>query len=116
MLWFLRLFPQFRYLQESAANCTRLQDLNSSLQSQVTELQRQLGEAQENERTAYRAMVNMEVQPKYGFVMFPEAPHMPEGTDRPDLKPIRSNYVQGRDVAKRESAKALRQWADSQRS
>lgn len=114
MEFFLRLFPRYRCLQEAAADRLLLQDRINTLQSQVSELQRQVTEAHEQERLAYQAMVNMEIQPRYGFVMFPRAPHMPEGSDRESIKPIAAPYAQGRDIAKRESAKTLSEWAKRQ--
>lgn len=107
MTTFLRLFPQFRYLEEAAADKMRLQDKNNALESRVTELIEELRESREKERFAYQAMVNI----KCGQAVFPTAPHLKDSDD--DLKPIQSRYVQGADLARAGSREALRKYYSS---
>ena len=105
MTFFLRLFPQFRALQQELleAGNARIIAEERQLQAQaerdrVWEL---LRESLTNERgangreqSAYRMVANFAVQSKYGVVPFPDAPTLPANLVDPGARePIRRNTV-----------------------
>ena len=70
--------------------------------------------AGESERTAYRMLVNIDCQIRYGFTPYKEAPHIPESKISSDAGGgVDAGYVHGRQLveeAKEKNRGAFDEW------
>jgi hypothetical protein len=71
----------------------------AALREEVEDLRKQRDDAVKNERMVYQMQVNANMQTRYGFAPFPDAPKIPDsfsGFERKD--PVNSDYVNLRSV------------------
>lgn len=101
MMWFLRLFPKFRWLERCnnrfkeeevslGGDIRGLQGELHALRGEVEQLRQERDKAVDSERSAYRMLVNVEMKTKHGFVPFQDAPAPP---DRPagNMTPVNAH-------------------------
>lgn len=78
----LRLIPAYRSMERGAREASdarlQLQGENLAMHAEIQRLQDEVREARDAERTAYRMIVNIDYQLRYGLVPFPGAPHLAE--------------------------------------
>lgn len=127
ILWFLRLFPQFRFLEERVVNhalyVAELSDLeekiaeltkeNAQLEQRILDVEeerrtvwKELSKAYESERMAHKTHQNIEAQRQFGVILHPDAPHLPPESIRPSAPgPVPSQFVHGRALVSAERLK-----------
>ena len=98
MIAFLRWFPAYRQverqLHETSIAREGLQGEVRALRGEVERLREDLQAAHESERTAYRMLINVDYQLRYGFAPYPDAPKLPEGRMPSSNEPIlHTEYV-----------------------
>ena len=65
-----------------------------AMRSQIEYLREQAVEALKNERIVYQTGINVDYQRKYGFALFPDAPHLPISS-----APVNDRIVVGEQVS-----------------
>lgn len=103
-----------RALDEASGARARLQGEVHALRGEVDRLREERDKASDSERTAYRMLVNIDCQMRYGFTPYKEAPHIPESKISTDSGGgVDAGYVHGRQLveeAKEESREAFDNW------
>lgn len=112
MIWFLRLFRQYRALERAVREggdlSTRLQDQNFTLSEQNVRLVEEAQESRRAEIDALKAMANIKIQLEFGGLPpYREAYSLPKQVEH-ELGPVPTNREQGRDAV-RASTEQFRQ-------
>jgi hypothetical protein len=104
MLWFLRLFPQYRKLElmvrEGGDQLSKMQDQNYLLTKQNIDLSDEISHARQAQITALKMVANFKIQIELGGMPpFPEAYSLPKQSEA-EQGPLPTNRVQGRDAVR----------------
>jgi hypothetical protein len=104
MIWFLRLFPQYRELEAAARAAaelsTRLQDQNHVLTEQNMRLVEEAQESRAAQITALQSIANIRMQIEFGGMPpYPNAYSVPKQAEV-ETGPIPTDRVQGRDLVR----------------
>ena len=117
MIAFLRLFPQFRELQQELLEAGNARIIaEERLAQAVAERDRVWELAQAalaNERLATRMVANYAVQSKYGVIPFPDAPSLPRDlAESVPATPQPSPFIRGEEIAQQRTNRFVQQWRE----
>lgn len=104
MIWFLRLFPQYRKLEsmvrEGGDLSTKLQDQNYALTTQNIKLAEEAQQSRDAQVEALKMLANIRIQVSLGGLPpYPEAYSLPR-IEEQQTGPVPTNRIQGRDAVR----------------
>jgi hypothetical protein len=99
-------------LQEQRERSQLLEGQLMAMRSQTEYLREQAEQALSNERIVYQTGLNVDFQRKYGFALFPNAPHIPISAAPVSERSVVGGHASIRSLQEEQTAKFREAWSN----